>query len=56
LGRVACYFEDLESSVRTAAKAVIDGALAKLKTITGDSLKITSEIIQGPPGPVFLRR
>ena len=47
-------FEELEKSVRTAAQAVIDGALDKLKTITGDTLKITSEIIQGPPRQVIV--
>jgi nucleotide-binding universal stress UspA family protein len=42
------YFEQLELSVRAAAKAVIDDALLKLKTIE-DRFKISSEIIQGAP-------
>ena len=43
------YFENLEKAVRTAAQAVIDSALLKLKSITDETLKITGEIIQGPP-------
>jgi nucleotide-binding universal stress UspA family protein len=48
------YFENLEKSVRTAAKAVIDSALLKLKTIADKTLKISSEIIQGPPRQVIV--
>jgi nucleotide-binding universal stress UspA family protein len=48
------YFEQLEKLVRSAGQAVIDGAFARLKTITSDTLKITSEIIQGPPRQVIV--
>ena len=43
------YFEQLEKSIREAAKVVIESALQKLKTMEDKTLKITSEIIQGPP-------
>lgn len=47
------YFEEMEKSVRKAAQVVLDGALAKLKGI-GKTLKISSEIIQGPPRQVIV--
>jgi nucleotide-binding universal stress UspA family protein len=43
------YFEELDVSVRRAAQDVLDSALAKLTTIKDKTLKISSEIIQGPP-------
>ena len=43
------YFEEMEKSVRTAAQVTLDSALAKLTTIKDKTLKISSEIIQGPP-------
>ncbi len=48
------YFEQLQKSLREAAKAVIEGALLKLKTIQDKTLKISSEIIQGPPRQVIV--
>jgi nucleotide-binding universal stress UspA family protein len=48
------YFEALEKSVRSAANAVIDSALLKLKTIADKTLKISSEIIQGSPRQVIV--
>ncbi len=48
------YFEVVEKSVREAAKAFIDSALLKLKTIEDKTLKISSEIIQGPPRQVIV--
>jgi nucleotide-binding universal stress UspA family protein len=48
------YFEQLENAVREAAKAIIDGALEKLKTIEDTTLKISSETIQGPPRQVIV--
>ena len=48
------YFEQLEKSVREAAKAVIESALLKLKTNEDKTLKISSEIIQGPPRQVIV--
>jgi nucleotide-binding universal stress UspA family protein len=48
------YFEQLEKSVREAAKAVIEGALQKLKTMEDKTLKISNEIIQGPPRQVIV--
>jgi nucleotide-binding universal stress UspA family protein len=47
-------FEQLDKSVREAAKAVIESALLKLKTIEAKTLKISSEIIQGPSRPVIV--
>lgn len=47
------YFEELEMNVRQAAKEVIDAALAKLgKTVA--AVKLTTEIIQGPPRQVIV--
>ena len=48
------YFEQLEKSVREAAKAVIESALLKLKTTEDKKLKISSEIIQGSPKQVIV--
>lgn len=48
------YFDQLEKSVRNAAKTVIDGALLKLKSIGDKTLTITSEIIEGPPSRVIV--
>ena len=48
------YFEIVEKSVREAAKTVIERALRKLKTIEGATLKISNEIIQGPPRQVIV--
>ena len=49
----ADYFEELEMNVRQAAKEVIDAAVAKLgKSV--DALKLTTEIIQGPPRQVIV--
>lgn len=48
------YFDQLESGVREAAKAVINSALQKLKTIEGSKLKISSEALQGPPRQVIV--
>jgi nucleotide-binding universal stress UspA family protein len=48
------HFEELENSVRQAAQTVIDNDLVKLKTIEDKTLKITSEIIQGPPRQVIV--
>ena len=48
------YFKELDKSVRKAVQPVIDSALLKLKTITDKTVKISSEIIQGPPRQVIL--
>jgi len=48
------YFDQLEKSVREAAKAVIDSALLKLKSIEDKTLMTTSEIIEGPPRQVIV--
>ena len=48
------YFDQLEKAVREAAKAVIDGAMKKLKAIQDTTLKISSETIQGPPKQVIV--
>ena len=50
----ANYFEELDISVRKAAQGVIDSALLKLETIADKNLKISSEIIQGPPRQVIV--
>ena len=48
------YFEQLEKSVREAARAVTESALLKLKTMEDKTLKISSEIIEGPPRQVIV--
>lgn len=48
------YFEQLEKSVREAAESVTDRAISKLKPIEDKTLKISSEIIQGPPRQVIV--
>lgn len=48
------YFDQLEKSVRENANAVIDRALSRLSTVADKTLKISSEIIQGPPRQVIL--
>jgi nucleotide-binding universal stress UspA family protein len=47
------YFEELESSLREAADAVIRNALKKLKESRED-IKNRLEIIQGPPRQVIV--
>lgn len=48
------YFEELEKSLRTAAQTVLEKAVGTLKKLMGDTLKITSEVIQGPPGQTII--
>lgn len=48
------HFEQVEKAVREAAKAVIDSALLKLKSIEDKTLKISSEVIQGPSRQVIV--
>lgn len=50
----ADYFEELEKSGREAAKTVIDSALRKLKEAPDKTLKISHEIIGGPPRQVIV--
>jgi nucleotide-binding universal stress UspA family protein len=47
------YFDELDNAVRSVATAILDGALEKLKTIK-DTLKISSEVIQGSPRQVII--
>ena len=47
------YFDELDNAVRSAAQAILDGALEKLKAIK-DTLKISSEVIQGAPRQVII--
>jgi nucleotide-binding universal stress UspA family protein len=49
----ADYFEELEVAMREAAKAIIDAALVKLGK-TSQNVKLTTEIIQGPPRQVIV--
>lgn len=50
------YFDQLEKSVRENANAVIDKALSKLSKVDDKMLKISSEIIEGPPRQVILEQ
>ena len=48
------YSVELEKSVRKAAQTVMDDALLKLSTIEDKTLKISSEIVPGPPGQTIV--
>ena len=48
------YSVELEKSVRKAAQTVMDDALLKLSTIEDKTLKISSEIVPGPPGQAIV--
>ena len=48
------YFDQLENAVRAAAKAIVDGALAKLKTIEDATLEISSETVEGSSGQMIV--
>ena len=50
----ANYFDDLQRSAREAAEAVIASALRKLKEASEKTLKISHEIIGGPPSQVIV--
>lgn len=43
------YYEQLDNAVRETAKEVIDRALVRLKSIPDKTMKISSQIILGPP-------
>lgn len=48
------YFEQLEKGIRLAAQDVINRAMTKLNTIEDKTLKISTEIIEGPPRQVIV--
>jgi len=48
------YFDQLEKSLRENASAVLDKAVSRLSTVDDKMLKISSEIIPGPPRQVIL--
>ena len=48
------YLEDLEKALSESSKALIRDALLKLQAMEDKTLKVTSEIIQGPPKQVIL--
>ncbi|HEY0762833.1 MAG TPA: universal stress protein [Pyrinomonadaceae bacterium] len=48
------YFEQLEKGIRLAGQDVINRAMAKLNTIEDKTLKISTEIIEGPPRQVIV--
>ena len=50
----AKYFDDLQKSAREAAEAVIASAMRKLKEASEKTLKISHEIIGGPPSQVIV--
>ena len=50
----ANYFDDLQKSAREAAEAVIASAIRKLKEASEKTLKISHEIIDGPPSQVIV--
>lgn len=48
------YFEQIQKGIRIAAQDVISRAMAKLNTIEDKTLKISTEIIEGPPRQVIV--
>ena len=48
------YFEQIQKGIRSAAQDVINRALAKLNTVEDITLKISTEIIEGPPRQVIV--
>lgn len=48
------YFDDLQQSAREAAEAVIASARRRLKEASEKTLKISHEIINGPPSQVIV--
>ena len=48
------YSVELEKSVRKAAQTAMDDVLLKLSTIEDKTLKISSEIVPGPPGQTIV--
>ena len=45
---------ELEKSVNKAAQTVLDNALLKLSTLEDKTLKLSSELVQGPPGKAIV--
>ena len=50
----ADYYEELQKTAREAAKIAIDNAARKLNEISDKTLKISHEIIGGPPRQVIV--
>ena len=48
------YFEQIQKGIRSAAQDVISRAMAKLNTVEDKTLKISTEIIEGPPRQVIV--
>ena len=48
------YFEQMQKGIRLGARDVISRAIEKLNTIEDKTLKITTEIIEGPPRQVIV--
>lgn len=50
----ANYFEDLQRSAREAATAVIEGAMRRLKEASEKTLKMSHQILGGPPSQAIV--
>ena len=48
------YYEELQKTALDAAKTIIDNAVRKLSEVSDKTLKITREIIGGPPSQVIV--
>lgn len=48
------YFEELQKTARKAARTVIDKSVRKLNEAADKTLKISHEIISGPPSQVIV--
>ncbi|HSE19324.1 MAG TPA: universal stress protein [Pyrinomonadaceae bacterium] len=48
------YLDDLQRAVSSAATAVLENSLTKLKTALANKMRITGEVIQGSPKQVIV--
>jgi nucleotide-binding universal stress UspA family protein len=50
------YFGDLQKAASSAANVVVENTLTKLKALSDEKLKITGEVMQGPPGQLIVEK
>jgi nucleotide-binding universal stress UspA family protein len=50
------YFDDLQKAASSAANAVVENSLTKLKATLHGKLKITGEVLQGSAGQVIVEK
>jgi len=52
----AMYFDELQKAAASAADAVVENTLTKLRALTDKKLNITAEVLQGSPGQVIVEK